>query len=127
MDNFSIGQRVKIKNDAPEIDGQFTHGKDYIVRSMTENGIRTEVEKDDSGNKNGWLTEFFIASQPSPIRTVMRRDIVAGIYGSIVVDEVFCDSIRYIIHEDANGTAEELREAAHILNQIAEVLEDNGK
>lgn len=53
-----------------------------------------------------------------PIRTVTRREIVPGDYGAVRVTEG-----RYI-HCRSMATAEELREAAHILNQLAEVLED---
>lgn len=78
-----------------------------------------------------------IKYQPSPIRTVTRREIVAGVYGRVVVgvkngDKVVVDltandgTLDYIGHT-SELTYIELREAAHILNQIAEVLEGNGK
>lgn len=59
---------------------------------------------------------------PSPIRTVTRREIVAGVYGLI---QIFDNGCMYI--ETDTYTADQCREAAHILNQIAEVLEENGK
>lgn len=57
----------------------------------------------------------------SPIRTVKRREIVAGKYGIVTIKE--CG----FIHINTMGTPDNLREAAHILNQIAEVLEENGE
>lgn len=60
--------------------------------------------------------------EPSPIRTVTRREIVAGVYGRVVIGENGSILLPQRIY-----TAEELREAAHILNQIAEVLQENGE
>lgn len=59
---------------------------------------------------------------PSPIRTVTRREIVAGNYGLI---QIFDNGCMYI--ETDTYTADQCREAAHLLNQIAEALEENGK
>lgn len=68
----------------------------------------------------------------SPIRT--RREIVPGTYGDVRVgstrvmpdcnDPTMKPAKHTSITIDAMLTADELREAAHILNQIAEVLED---
>lgn len=71
----------------------------------------------------------------SPIRTVTRREIVPGTYGNVYVKgEISGHPLGRVClvgvstTTDAVGlTAEELREAAHILNQIAEVLQENGE
>lgn len=66
----------------------------------------------------------------SPIRTVTRREIVPGVYGKVEVEKHDTHPTYLMVRVcDIRGTfrimnAEELREAAHILNQIAEVLED---
>lgn len=65
--------------------------------------------------------------EPSPIRTVTRREIVAGVYGKVCVNEKGDGTGLDYIQMLPSLDAEELREAAHILNQIAEVLEENGK
>lgn len=57
----------------------------------------------------------------SPIRTVTRREIVPGKYGIVTIKE--CG----FIHINTMGTPDNLREAAHLLNQIAEALEENGE
>lgn len=61
-------------------------------------------------------------TSPSPIRT--RREIVPGGYGAVEVKYSSKGNILIGI-ECMNWNAEELREAAHTLNQLAEVLEEN--
>jgi hypothetical protein len=137
MTKFSVGQRIKLKEGSPEVEGQFTHGKDYIVRSMLEGRKRIEVEKDDSGDENGWMSEYFTDYKPSPIRIVTRREIVPGVYGRIKITGTYQGN-RVTMDWDRNDiitaavpivgmSAEELREAAHLFNQLAEALEENGK
>lgn len=55
----------------------------------------------------------------SPVRTVTRKEIVPGKYGPLVVG-----GNGSILLPQACYTPDELREAAHTLNQIAEALED---
>lgn len=75
------------------------------------------------GDKDGrYLITEWQDEAPSPIRTVTRREIVAGNYGLI---QIFDNGCMYI--ETDSYTADQCREAAHILNQIAEVLEENGE
>jgi hypothetical protein len=62
-------------------------------------------------------------NKPSPVR--IRREIVAGAYGKVKVEVGLTNDV--IIRCDDVYTAESLREAAHIFNQIAEALEDNEK
>lgn len=57
----------------------------------------------------------------SPIRTVTRKEIVPGVYGIVRVAR---PDVGLSVSLDPFNTPEELREAAHILNQLAEVLED---
>lgn len=60
--------------------------------------------------------------KPSPIRT--RREIVPGIYGHVEVSNNPDAGLMFFLPLN-NYNAEELREAAHIFNQLAEVLEEN--
>lgn len=87
-------------------------------------------EKDGSSCRNGLgfntfeeddLISEWQDETPSPIHTVTRREIVAGKYGV-----VYISSANEIWIAARKHTPEELREAAHLLNQIAEVLEENG-
>lgn len=81
----------------------------------------------DSGKEVRGRSGYALISEwqdeaPSPIRTVKRREIVAGNYGAVAITKS-----NKVMIPAGYYTPEELREAAHILNQIAEVLEDNGK
>jgi len=69
---------------------------------------------------------------PSPIRTVTRREIVPGVYGRIKITGTYQGN-RVTMDWDRNDiitaavpivgmSAEELREAAHLFNQLAEAL-----
>lgn len=121
MSKFNVGDRVRLKDDGAEVDGHFSHGNEYTVVRVSGNGLG--VEKDDSGYYNWWFAEYFEpTAQSTPIRTVTRKEIVAGNYGAVAITKS-----NKIMIAAANYTAEQLREAAHILNQIAEVLEENGK
>ena len=73
----------------------------------------------------------------SPIRTVKRRGIVPGVYGRIKITGTYQGN-RVTMDWDRNDiitaavpivgmSAEELREAAHLFNQLAEALEEAGK
>lgn len=67
-----------------------------------------------SSNEEDLVSEW----HDGPIRTVTRREIVPGTYGRVKVTQglyVHCNSMR---------NAEELREAAHLLNQLAEFMEE---
>lgn len=62
--------------------------------------------------------------KPSPVR--MRREIAAGTYGPVTVErELYTGKV--LVRTGPIASAEELREAAHIFDQIAEALEDNAK
>lgn len=116
MSKFKVGDRVRALES---VLGQFTAGHVYSVLDCDSCMVR--INADDSGKRNGWgIEKFELAASCgacSPIRTVTRREIVPGVYGSVTV------------HNDMSVTvgrldADKAREAAHILNQIAEVLED---
>lgn len=62
--------------------------------------------------------EFDIVEEKSPIRTVTRKEIVPGRYGNIHIDK------GGLVTMIATNKAANMRESAHILNQIAEALED---
>lgn len=128
-EKFKAGDTVEAVESYP---GQFTKGRRYTVRKYSPGGV-IFVEKDDKGSTaNGWnACKFKLVTLPSPIRTVTRREIVPGVYGEVEVEkhDTFPESILIKIC-DVRGAfhtmdADELREAAHLFNQIAEVLEEN--
>lgn len=120
MSKFKVGDTVRLKNNSPETEGQFTHGKEYTVVGFTEYGVR--LAEDDSGDANGWVKEYFeLASKRSPVRTVTRTEILPGVYGIVRVSHL--DGVTSLSLNPFDK-AEELREAAHTLNQIAEALDD---
>lgn len=64
-----------------------------------------------------------------PVRTVTRREIVPGIYGKVFINcyDEFANTVSLNVKEDfgcVSFNAEELREAAHLLNQLAEFMEE---
>lgn len=95
----------------------------------------TEVISDDDftvewldggrGSTHHWHAYELELAQPSPIRTVTRREIVPGAYGDVTVERIPFEGLE--ISYKSYGNAHKLREAAHIFNQIAEALEENAK
>lgn len=135
-------------------------GKYYKTRDgrkvgpMRERGIRKKryIEEkydgriwDDLGSpygENNTQDDEIISEwqdEPSPIRTVTRREIVAGVYGRLHVSRDFSmgDKDLRIALSDSQGESDpvghywnldELDEAIHTLSQIREVIaEENGK
>lgn len=102
-----------------------------IDRELTDYPWTDQIEEMPMQRYNDWGEEVGEPSShdlisewqdeaPSPIRTVTRRQIVPGVYGSL---HVYNDGTYGVIDSNPDN----IREAAHILNQIAEVLEENGK
>lgn len=63
---------------------------------------------------------------PSPVRAVTRREIVPGDYSGVRIEPPLnrqAARISFCSH----ATATELRQAARIFNEIADVLEENAK
>lgn len=122
MQKFKAGDRVRALES---VRGQFTAGCVYSVRDCDPYGV--EIMADDSGKKNGWsLDKFELAAacaNPSPFRVITRREIIVGVHGYVEILDNPDAGLMFSLPSN-NYTAEELREAAHILNQIAEVLED---
>ena len=119
MAKFKVGDRVRCLEN---YGSQFTAGKTYTVSGVTRD--RISVERDDGGStSNGWCSDrFVLAATTGPIRTVTRREIVPGVYGRVSVHDDY--SVGFSTELDGRDAADELREAAHLFNQIAEVLEE---
>lgn len=65
--------------------------------------------------------------EEGPVRTVSRKEIVPGMYGKVCVQEKVRGGGLFGVAMVSTKDPNELREAAHILNQIAEALEDGAK
>lgn len=91
-------------------------GEGVVVR-IGDIAIIVEV----SGQRGGF-NENELRLVCSPIRSVTRREIVPGRYGIVTLWPDGDVAVRCDKHSPS-----ELREAAHIFNQIAEVLEENAK
>lgn len=63
---------------------------------------------------------------PCPIRTITRREIVPGVYGRVYVGPVEKGEISTEI-QGGYMSPSELRESAHLFNQLAEYLDSEGK
>lgn len=133
MSKFKVGDRVTLKSDVNQGVG-WTHGNEYVVTRVyqDEHGYnRIKTNTDDHGSTtNGWLAEYFEPIMIGPIRTVTRKEIVPGVYGKVLINSYDKESSTVWINvkEDfgcVEFNSEQLREAAHILNQIAEALEDD--
>ncbi len=84
---------------------------------------------EDVGDGWSWLirSDDIELVNDGPVRTVTRREIVPGVYGRVVLDGASNGTAKLTFNYKTvppEFTAEELREAAHVLNQIAEALED---
>lgn len=74
------------------------------------------------GLRGKWLQSHFeLVSTPGPVRTVTRREIVPGRYGIVTITD-FGD-----INIVSSRKPEELREAARIFTEIADVLDDGNE
>lgn len=108
-------------SDGRKVGPMQEHGLGF--REKTWDGRIWNVDGEPYGKNNTKEdTLFEIPSSESPIREVTRRELVAGKYGV-----VYISSANEIGIASRKHTPEQLREAAHTLNQIAEYLESEGK
>lgn len=129
MSKFKVGDRVQVTAD---IDATGT------VNAVKENTIQVYWDGQENGDSNVFWPDrgFSLIESNSPIRTVTRKEIVAGKYGAVDVAECKVEnSAAVLIAMDWFGfdgkesghavlDADQLREAAHVLNQIAEALDE---
>lgn len=76
------------------------------------------------------ISEWQDEKPTGPVRTVTRKEIVPGVYGKVTVGDFgFGCSLSVKIGWDGGGgaylQAQELREAAKVLNELASALEEN--
>lgn len=121
--------KIEAKYDASV--GGYMAGDVFEVTGQNEEGY---CFIDNEGHERYRCKDEFtvLDETPSPIRTVTRREIVPGVYGKVFINsyDKEANTVWINVKEDfgcVEFNAEELRETAHILNQIAEFLEENGK
>ena len=127
MAKFKVGDRVKCVTTKWEY-CSYKPDKTYTVKSCDESMVKTDFDGNGNG-ENGWFIDNFELVTPapsSPIRTVTKREIVAGTYnqfqifnGNPGVVNVKTDG-KYICLKSA-----ELRAAATLFNELADVLDEN--
>jgi hypothetical protein len=134
---FKVGDRVRVLAGIPWV---LYLQKDAILRvaDIRQDRVHGQQIKVEGYESDGWYHHsHFVAAPPTPqpIRTVTRREIVPGVYGRVTVKmnvsparmSIGLTNIAGAPIGDTAMSADELREAAHIFNQIAEVLEENEK
>jgi len=117
------------------VDSRFTsipsagYWKDDERRSWYENGrITWEGEELPGDIISEWQDT---PPTQGPIREVRRREILPGVYGAIYVDGSHAGNMVGLQFFEKSShainilTAEQLREAAHLFVQLAEVLEES--
>lgn len=125
MAKFKVGDRVRAKHG--EYTG-YTVGSPYnlprgegVVSYSIPGSMSVEYEGIVSPpvNQNSFK---LVTPAAGPIRTVTRREIVPGVYGGVNVQTY--DDTRVTVFMSRTYNAAELREAARIFTEIADVLED---
>lgn len=116
---FKVGDRVRFL----ERYGPAREGDEAVVTGLWEQGVRVDVR----GEPHSCFFERVALVEPaSPIRTVTRREIVPGTYGIVEVGLLGVYGLPLFISTSCGySAATDLREAAHLFNQLAEVLEEN--
>lgn len=122
-----VGQMLwgwaKVSLDGKNIDVKIDNGATYLNQDASE-----WQEMSAPGLWSKWVDLTGGPAKPSPI--VTKRDVKPGTYGilNVMTNIGPSNNVSIQIGAGVDGfcyTAEQLREAAHTLNQIAEVLEEN--
>lgn len=120
---FKIGDKVRVV-DAHNGVGEFKGTEKGTIVKIT--GGSNDYWRLNNCNEWVWKNSQIKLVADGPIRTVTKREIVPGEYarfGVVLEGPELRLSIGKLGHSAA-FTARELREAAELFNQLAEVLED---
>ena len=109
---FKVGDRVRNK------DGSAFSNGDHIVTVTNNKGYGGVWLKETETYTSASLIELANPAPPT-IRTITRREVVPGQYGIVEVGVGATVGVTFDPH-----TANDLREAAHLFLQIAEVLDE---
>lgn len=120
MSKFNVGDKVRYIKEG------YT-GKTSTVLGVLSNGL---IKVDTHGKFGACYEKEEDLEHVGPIRTVTRREIIPGVYGRVHVGQTGGGKVVVsmggfgMVMQQQSFTANELREAAHILNQLAEALDD---
>jgi hypothetical protein len=133
---FKVGDRVRVLRHRNYMGDEFS---DYGIPPGTTITLKDRDETMDGvgfvmfaveemGDGFSWVirSDDIEHVTTSPIRTVTRREIVPGVYGArgeVTVGKAGTSTMVKITI-DSPMSKNHLREAAHLFNQIAEVLEE---
>ena len=123
MAKFKVGDRVKCVTTKWEY-CSYKPDKTYTVKSCDESMVKTDFDGNGNG-ENGWFIDNFELVTPapsSPIRTVTKREIVAGNYAGFDLTDV---GRNYVRLDGFIRYTHELRAAATLFNELADVLDEN--
>lgn len=125
MAKFKVGDRVRrlTYNSRDMI-----AGSEWVVESTAES-LANDEWISLVGYKGGACRstnfELITPTQSPAIRTVTRREIMPGTYGGVTVERIPFAGIE--IKYSGYGNVHNLREAARLFNDIADVLDENNK
>lgn len=118
MTEFKVGDRVRAVRDYGE---RITKGREYEVTSL--NGEYIRVVSND-GHEDGWTKDMWeLVAHTGPVRTVTRREVVAGTYGRLEILEADTRTATLLL--DASLTADEIDTLVQHLTAIAEALRES--
>lgn len=128
---FKVGDRVRyVGGDTiaakPGATAVVTGHADHYIGLVWDMNPLTNGQKD--GKYEPYKFELIPPTAQAvsgAIRTVTRREIVPGVYGRVSVQGMLRSSVGLTIEDADAFSASELRKAAHLFNQFAEVLEEN--
>lgn len=120
---FKVGDSVRVVADCSRgIARTYLIGQEFTIGQAEGMWGGEQAWSLVPSNGYRWKESELELIPASPIRTVSRREIVPGVYGATEVGDEF---VRTTVWLYGDTTADDLREAAHLFNQLAEVLEEN--
>lgn len=125
MAKFKVGDTFRriVPGNSPELHASHMVGYTAKVVSLNGNSVTDEWFTQHSVDRIELVTPA--DSPATAIRTVTRREIVPGTYGAIELDSVSPDgSSVFVETAHVSMGASDLRAAAKLFNEIADVLED---
>lgn len=119
MHKFNVNDKVRYLTKG-------FYGHIGTVVGISEGGL---IKVDTHGEYGVCYENASDLEHVGPIRTVTRREIVPGVYGNLDISSFSRSKVFVGLKTECGNryvymNATELREAAHVLNQLAEVLED---
>jgi len=130
---IEVGKIYRDRNGEKVVAESIGGGEPLPVRTRAKGEIRLYTQ-DGFYIPSRESHPFDIVGLGSPIRTVTRREIVPGKYGLVNITGTYQgnrvtmgfleENIQTAVSV-AGMNASELRETAHLFNQLAEVLEEN--